>query len=223
MAELFLVRHAQASFGSCDYDRLSAAGLRQSRRLGSYFASRQLRFDYVFSGAMRRHLQTVAGIMAGMAAEQACVELPGLSEFDFAALYAAASAQWPELGEMSRGGQKEFFAGLKRVLLLWTEGKIEAPVPERWDEFQQRVAEASRFIQQTTTGRVLVVTSGGVIGALTQQILGANAAAAIELNLQIFNSSLSRYFFNAERIALASFNYLPHLDANVDQDLVTYG
>ncbi|HEX5612745.1 MAG TPA: phosphoglycerate mutase family protein, partial [Burkholderiales bacterium] len=47
MAELYLVRHAQASFGTEDYDRLSELGRRQARWLGEYFAERGMRFDRV--------------------------------------------------------------------------------------------------------------------------------------------------------------------------------
>ena len=38
MAELYLVRHGQASFGAADYDRLSERGEQQSVWLGEYFA-----------------------------------------------------------------------------------------------------------------------------------------------------------------------------------------
>ena len=38
MANLFLVRHGQASFGADDYDRLSPTGHEQSRLLGEYLA-----------------------------------------------------------------------------------------------------------------------------------------------------------------------------------------
>ena len=37
MSELHLVRHAQASFGSDNYDQLSDLGHRQSRLLGGHF------------------------------------------------------------------------------------------------------------------------------------------------------------------------------------------
>lgn len=223
MAEVFLVRHGQASLDAVNYDQLTTVGQRQSQRLGRYFASRRLRFDFIFAGGMRRHAQTVHGIMEGMGADHPCIELVGLNEYDFEALFIAASMQWPEFGNMSRGSQKEYFLGLKRVLFLWSEGKIDAPIPERWDEFQRRVADSREYVQKNARGRVLVVSSGGVIGAMTQQILGAPAAAAIELNQQIFNSSLSRYLFNAERCSLASFNNLPHLDDEIDRHLVTYG
>jgi phosphohistidine phosphatase SixA len=51
MALVFLVRHAQASFGTHDYDRLSELGRQQSRWLGEYFAERGVRFARVVAGA----------------------------------------------------------------------------------------------------------------------------------------------------------------------------
>ena len=62
MAELVLVRHAQASFGADDYDKLSELGWRQSRWLGEYFAERGIAFDRVVRGSLRRHAETIAGI-----------------------------------------------------------------------------------------------------------------------------------------------------------------
>jgi phosphohistidine phosphatase SixA len=60
MAELVLVRHAQASFGADDYDKLSDLGWRQSRWLGEYFAERGAAFDHVMLVA-QRHAQTWMG------------------------------------------------------------------------------------------------------------------------------------------------------------------
>ena len=42
-----MVRHAQASFGTDDYDRLSELGHRQAGWLGEYFRYRGLTFDQV--------------------------------------------------------------------------------------------------------------------------------------------------------------------------------
>ena len=67
MAELWLVRHAQASFGTDDYDRLSELGHRQSRWLGQWFADRDIVFDRVVTGSLRRHRETLAGARAGWA------------------------------------------------------------------------------------------------------------------------------------------------------------
>ena len=40
MAEILMVRHGQAAFGTDDYDRLTEVGWEQSRLLGDYFARR---------------------------------------------------------------------------------------------------------------------------------------------------------------------------------------
>ena len=66
VSELFLLRHAQASFGQADYDKLSDLGHRQSEWLGEYFAARNIVFDQVVTGAMTRHHETLAGINKGM-------------------------------------------------------------------------------------------------------------------------------------------------------------
>ncbi|MEK7919640.1 phosphoglycerate mutase family protein, partial [Burkholderia contaminans] len=92
MAELFLVRHGQASFGTDDYDRLSAAGKQQGVWLGEYFAQQALTFDRVICGTLNRHAQTVDAILRGMGREGAPVDRhPGLNEYDFHGLFAAAA------------------------------------------------------------------------------------------------------------------------------------
>jgi phosphohistidine phosphatase SixA len=47
MAELYLVRHGQASFGAENYDELSPAGFTQSVWLGEHFAQATLQFERV--------------------------------------------------------------------------------------------------------------------------------------------------------------------------------
>ena len=58
MGRLFLVRHAQASFLSQNYDQLSALGETQARLLGEYWARRKMTFDRVCVGPAIRHRQT---------------------------------------------------------------------------------------------------------------------------------------------------------------------
>ena len=66
MSELYLVRHAQASFGAANYDQLSDLGHKQSRWLGDYMGMRGLKFDTLVVGDMVRHHETMNGICAGM-------------------------------------------------------------------------------------------------------------------------------------------------------------
>ena len=54
-------------------------------------------------------------------------------------------------------------------------------------------------------------------------MLAAPPSSAIALNLQIRNSSLSQFFFNADAFHLASFNGIPHLEDPERHALRTYG
>jgi broad specificity phosphatase PhoE len=53
MGTIYVVRHAQAAFGTDDYDRLTQTGFEQARLLGAYLGLRQVRFDAVCTGSLR--------------------------------------------------------------------------------------------------------------------------------------------------------------------------
>ena len=224
MAELYLVRHGQASLGADDYDRLSRVGEQQSVWLGEYFAQRDIAFDRVIAGTLRRHAQTLDAVWRGLGAPPVECEIhPGLDEYDFHALFRALGDEHAALSERATRSPRDFFKALREVLQLWMEGALDGRVPETWHAFQQRVAAARAAIQQGSGQRVLVVSSGGVIAAMTQQVLQAPAAAAIALNMQIRNSSVSHYFFNRDALHLASFNGIGHLDDRERRAFQTYG
>ncbi|HWT38351.1 MAG TPA: histidine phosphatase family protein, partial [Paraburkholderia sp.] len=177
MAELYLVRHGQASLGADDYDRLSDIGGQQGTWLGEYFAQRDIHFDRVMTGTLRRHAQTVDAIWRGLDASPLKTEIhPGLDEYDFHALFRALGHEHAALAERATRSPRDFFKALREVLNLWAEGALDGRAPETWHAFQQRVADARRAIQHGNGQRVLVVSSGGVIAALTQQVLQAPAA-----------------------------------------------
>lgn len=224
MAELYLVRHGQASFGAENYDELSASGRTQSRWLGEYFAQADLHFDRIVIGTMRRHAQTADAMLSEMRGLQAdVVQDADLNEYDFGALLSALSENglMPDLSAAS--STKHFYKALKQALQLWSEDRLPGRVPETWRAFQARVERARLAIQRRGGKRVLVVSSGGPIAVFAQQILQAPAAAAIALNLQIRNSSVSQYVFNDSAMSLVSFNSLPHLERAERREFVTYG
>lgn len=224
MAELYLVRHGQASLGSDNYDRLSEKGEQQCVWLAEHFARNGLRFDRVVTGTLQRHVQTLDAIRRSLPELPVeCEILPGLDEYDFHALFRALGAEHRDLAESVAGDPREFFKALRRVLQLWAEGELDERVPETWSAFQQRVAAARSAIQQGGGQCILAVTSGGVIGALTQQALQAPALTAIALNMQIRNSSVTHYFFNREAFQLSSFNAISHLDDPQRHAFQTYG
>jgi broad specificity phosphatase PhoE len=223
MAELYLVRHGQASFGASNYDQLSSLGQQQGHLLGEYFAERKIVFDHVLLGTMNRHRQTVEAIFHGLT-DVACIkEHPGLNEYDFAALFKGLGKEHQDLTLLAKKGMKDFYRALRQVLQLWMEDRIEGPIPETWSGFQQRVADAKNYIQGLKGQRVLAVSSGGAIATIAQQALGAPKEAVIALNLQINNCSFCRYYFNADSFHLATFNSIPYFDRADRSNLITYG
>lgn len=224
MAELYLVRHGQASFGAENYDELSPSGSTQSRWLGEYFAQSDLQFDRVVIGTMRRHAQTADAILSEMRGPQAeVVQDAGLNEYDFGALLSALGESGLAPDQSAAGSKKDFYKGLKQALQLWAEDRLPGRLPESWSQFQARVERARLAIHRMGGKRLLVVSSGGPIAVFTQQLLQAPAAAAIALNLQIRNSSVSQYVFNDSSMSLVSFNSLPHLERTERREFITYG
>src|SRR5258708_27802234 len=60
MSTLTVVRHGQARPFDQDSDRLSEAGEQQARALAAYWQRQGIEFDEVWSGSLRRHLETAA-------------------------------------------------------------------------------------------------------------------------------------------------------------------
>lgn len=225
MAELYLVRHGQASFGGGSgehYDQLSAQGKAQALWLGEYFAERDIAFDACVVGTQKRHIQTAAAIADGLGVEFEPQFHAGLNEYDFYGLFAALGQDQADLKALAHADKRDFYRGLKQVLTLWQADRLE-DAPESWDAFYSRVGDAMKTIQQCSARRLLVVSSGGVIGTMVGLAMGAPPRSGIELNFQIYNCSVSRFFFNRDVLRLAGFNQIPHLDRPDRFDAISYG
>jgi broad specificity phosphatase PhoE len=225
MSELFLVRHAQASFGTDDYDRLSDLGHRQARWLGEYFQHLNLAFDRVVCGTMVRHRQTVDAILGGMGlADRQAGTDAAWNEFDFEAIVTAYLGQHPLEMPPAKSSYRDFSRILRSALLAWTEDSLDTTLPERWPQFEARVGQALAAITRDARSgeRVLLVSSGGAIATVLQQTLEAPASAMVHMNLQLRNSSFSHLFFNARRVHFSGFNHVPHLDHPDRAGAITY-
>jgi broad specificity phosphatase PhoE len=221
MGTLYLVRHGQASFGAADYDQLSELGGRQSERLGQYWRERGIRFEAVYSGTLRRHAQTWAGIAAGAGYDKPVIALEGLNEYDSEAVIAAIHPQplqKPDTPEMVR----HHFRLLRDGLRQWMNGVVSPRGMPSYADFQAGVSDALERVRRNHEGPVLIVSSGGPISTAVGQVLGTTPETTIELNLRIRNSALTQFDYNPKRHSLISFNALPHLDHPDLADWVTY-
>lgn len=223
MAELYLVRHGQASFGTDNYDRLSKLGHQQSEWLGDHFKTQGLEFEKIITGDLVRHHETAQGIVRGMKAASTEFDvLPGFNEFDFEALLLAYAKQFPDRKLDSNATAIDYSKRLKHCLLLWARGELEGQLPETWQAFEQRVSNVLNIVKDLPQKKVLVVSSGGAISMVIRQILNAPGETMVELNLQARNTGVSHFFFNRQNVRLSSFNGVPHLERPERRDSITF-
>ena len=230
MGTIYVVRHGQAAFGTDHYDRLTEIGFAQARLLGGYFGRRQIRFDAVFTGTLRRQTETAQAIFEGhpeFGASPLQETFPGLDEYKPEAIMTALTGNFPApaLAAARRDPVvvREHFRVLREALLAWAEDRTKPEGMPVWQAFQDSAVEALvEARQRFPDGNVLIVSSGGPIAAVVAATLNAPPAAAVELNLRIRNSSLTEFAATPRRHNLISFNGLPHLDTNPDLTLVTY-
>jgi len=222
MGTLYLVRHGQASFGADDYDQLSDLGHKQSVRLGEYFAWKGLHFDALIAGTLRRHKQTLEGILQGMNRGGEHLAWDGLNEYDSEAVIATVhphKLQKPTSPEMYR----HHFRLLRDGLAQWMAGVVSPRGMPSYDDFAAGVAGALDHVRANHYGNtVLIVSSGGPIATAVGQVLATSPETTIELNLRIRNSSITEFAFTPKRHMLVGFNGVPHLDAPEYRDWVTY-
>ena len=203
MAELLLVRHGQASFGAADYDKLSDLGHEQAQALGTYLRRLGWQPDRLVTGTLTRQIET----MESMGWDAEIEAHAGFNEYSIDALHYGKQA-----GQSTTEGRKAYFRALRRIVFDWQLDKLDQ-TGESWADFVARTQAALEFATDTTARRVLVVSSGGVIGGLVARIMQAPDPMMMELNLQIKNTAITRIVFSGQRRMLQEFNATPHLDA----------
>ena len=223
MTELLLVRHAQASFGTDDYDRLSALGHRQSRWLGEWLAERGPAFDRVVTGTLRRHRETLAGLVEGGLALPAPIEHAGLDEYDADVLLHAWRARTGTPAPAAGSGRREHFRQLRDALEDWVEARGDVSPHRPFGRFLEGVrAGLAEARADRAARRVLVISSGGPISTLIAEALGAPHASMVRINLQLRNTGVTEFRCGEHATHCVAFNAVPHLDPADRRDGVTY-
>ncbi|WP_100657471.1 histidine phosphatase family protein [Alteromonas flava] len=232
MAEIILVRHGQASFGKADYDKLSELGIQQSIWLGEHFGENQTAVDAIWRGDMLRHRETAEGFLQGLGQVSAGNEYdhlshidvhPGLNEFDFQAVADGYLRLNPEDKPSQGAKPEEFYRLLRKSMLAWSQGELDnQALPESWQGFQTRVMDVLEKAIASPHKRILMATSGGAIAMMVSQVLGANAATMVNLNLQIRNTSVSKIYANQGGAHLHQFNAIPHLESPSKKSAISY-
>lgn len=236
MSEIYLIRHGQASFGEKDYDRLSPIGCQQSQVLAKHLLDLEIEFDAVYSGRMKRQLDTATPFCNLLSAKQPALGASTIDasfdEYDAGALLYARSGMVEEKDAITIGSLKElrsdkraFQTYFADTLNRWVDGEYDHVTGvETWNNFCKRIENGlKRIVSKHGRGkRLAVFTSGGPITAAVKMVLGLTDRTAVELNWQIMNASLTCIKTNGASFALATFNSTTHLRCEKKPSLLTY-
>lgn len=193
---LVLIRHAQGSLGSADYDRLSPTGHEQARRLAVRI--RDAEPAHAARGGLTRHRETAEHFDLGD-----CWRVdPGLDEYRVDRLLEVAFRHAGPLGlEPPPAAARQdpaaylalFLRLFPRVLEAWQADRIECETNGRWSTFRARVdAAGARLAAELERHPVVVaVTSAGVISTMTAGLLRRDLRWQRSLNVSLYNASVT--------------------------------
>lgn len=215
MAELTLIRHGQAQPFAKDeasYDRLSGLGHEQARWLGDHF--RQLQgFDQVVSGAMNRQAETAQSLGLGVPHHVDS----RLNELDY---YGLSDSLHSSHGVPFPNDARSFADHVPQILDIWRRGDIH-PGLETYDAFRARIDAALRDVVGQG-GRVLLVTSTGVIATLAALALGLDTDMKSKIFLRVAHTSVHKFELHGDELHLTQFGATPHLDRSDRAHAKTY-
>ena len=222
MPYLYLVRHAQPDFTG-HYDSVTRLGFQQSAWLGEHLATCGLRFSRVICGDLQRQQQTLATMLGCLPEAPAAVTDPRFNEYDAASVLGAFQFG-DERAMRASGDRTRYFTAVRDALQAWSRQDDAVPGGESWAQFGARidagVADACDGLDRDA--KVLVVTSGGVIGRVIAGILRAGPDAAIQLNLQTRNTGVTEIARGRSATRLVAFNAVPHLERTDRAHAVTH-
>lgn len=216
MAELIIIRHGQASFGAANYDKLSDLGHVQSALVGKALKTRNWTPDRVVIGAQVRHRETLEGM--GYADGEIEVDA-GFNEYNFHDLLLARFDG--NIPDLILGDRKTHFRTLRETVFEWQAGGLPNAA-ESWLDFTTRIENALTKATRDGAEKILVVSSGGIIGQITADTVGGPAKMMMTLNLQIKNTAINKYIVSGPKRYLHEFNATPHLDTQENADKLTY-
>ncbi len=206
MSHITLIRHGQANSEAKDeasYDRLSDLGHEQAAWLGTYLQDTQTHHSRLYTGTLRRHRETAAGMATGLGP----IEDARLNELEY---FTLATLLEEQHGIPFPTEQGTFTHHLPQVFEHWKQGRIEGP-PESFQSFHTRIEDALNEIA-SGQGPALVVTSGGLISMAMAQAMGLGIPAMARIALAIMHTSMHRLFPIGGHLSPVLFNAVPHLE-----------
>jgi broad specificity phosphatase PhoE len=234
MADLYLIRHAQASFGTDNYDRLSPLGCRQAEALGEYFRDCGIHFDAVYSGELERQRKTAEALLDLQPGKVHHETDPRFNEIEIDKIFEhlvpqliKTSADLEFLVREGKHSSKHFQKALEIVFNHWVTSEEDCPGLQSWAEYSSNAHSALvEIIGHEGSGKtVAVFTSGGTIATLVAHVLGVTGEQVYKFYEPLINCSVTRLLYSGDKISLSNFNdhlFIRSLASKSGEALLTY-
>jgi broad specificity phosphatase PhoE len=214
MPLLAIVRHGQASFGTEDYDRLSGLGRSQAETTAAALSAAGVSAARLITGSLRRQQDTADALADAFGLSPTVDER--WNGYDADAVLDAYSdsplrLEHPHGAAATPTSPREFQAVLEPALTKWVSAGADSPTAETWPAFNERIGAALQAAGTAGAGTTVVVSSGGVIGALAVALLGVDPVSFPRLNRVTINCGITRVIFGSAGTTLVSFNEQGHL------------
>jgi broad specificity phosphatase PhoE len=217
MPTVLLVRHAQASYGTGDYDVLSGLGHEQVAALVAGLERRGTVADRVECGALRRQRETAEPCAEAVGRELVVDER--WNEYDDADVLRHHSSSQARVARDPADGtpplsSREFQTIVNEGLRGWVDAGSSSTCREPWPDF---IATRTGALDDLARGlgkgeTALVVTSSGVIAALAVALLGLPPGALIAFNHVSVNTAITKLVVGRGGTTLVSYNEHVHLE-----------
>lgn len=218
MASTLLIRHAQASFGTKDYDRLSELGCLQAAITAEHLAMTAGPIARIVCGRLKRQQATAEQIAARVRNEAGCCPDfmidPRLDELEMDACIervaphiADGDGEFHRLLNETKTSSRSYQKVIRRIFAEWQQLENGAG-GESWHAFSARAAAAMLDITQLAGPgeTTIVVSSAALIATVVQHVLGLHASATYGLLEAMQNCSITHLKHSAGRVSLLSFN-----------------
>ena len=225
---LYLIRHAQASYLSDNYDQLSPLGIEQAKALGRYL-SEKLPIHQKYVGPHTRQRQTASCIQEayGMINQDipSPTYIPHLKEHSGPA---SLHHHKPRLIQEDPQCILWHNEALKKTDKLrensikifehfipeWMAGRYAVDGLEDFDAFRNEISFGLETIlsKKAPSQNTVLVTSAGSISTIIAELLGIKDTREIaELSFKIFNASVTSLQLDRGEWKIMEFNQVDHL------------
>lgn len=221
MAEIYLIRHGQASFGQENYDQLSAVGKEQAEHVGRSFHRRGISFERIILGTMRRHRQTAEHCLAAMGETDSEIDRgeswqsdDAWNEYDHQEILSKvdpfpSSADDIKTFLLQQPDPDEAFKQMfTRAIARWQSGDYDNAYAEPWHAYRYRILGAIKRCSESAESRTkwAVFTSGGPISVVAQELLGIPENRLLNTNWTLANCGVTKIVVTPRRAFVSTLN-----------------